>query len=127
MLRDVIAVVLCGVLLQAGGCRSTSDRPPGYEGPLPSEEYRQRLQALEGSVFRDTADLVGGGRWRIHSFAVVPNPASPGGTGPVLRLERGDSTRYLPMATDEAVRRFFRMVPDSTAAGGDASKGGSRE
>ena len=82
----------------------------GHQGEVISAEAQKILLALKGKTFTDKSGVLGGGKWKIGRFAVIPNPVSAGGKGPVLQLKQGNETRYLPMEQNGDVADFYKRV-----------------
>lgn len=66
---------------------------------------------------RDKEGVFGGGDWTVGAFAVIPNPVSRNGKGPIVIIRQGDATRYLPMESDGDVVDLYRRVHGSPPEG----------
>ena len=109
----VIGILIAGCLL-AKGCVNSGEAPdeaPGYYGPLPSEASVQALGKSIGKRYTDKTGRFGGGVWEVFKgMAVIPNPSSPRGKGPVACLEQGERVAYYPVETDADVQAFLKDV-----------------
>lgn len=94
-----------------GGCGCTpKPEPPGYHGPLPSDEAQSLLGELMGRPLAVEAGATASGEWTVVAFGVIPNPVSAAGKGPVVLLQRGDERRHLPVEADGDVADLCRRV-----------------
>lgn len=101
--------------LSASGCGAAADPPPpGYSGPLPSARGQAVLGELQGQVLEDRTGALGGGRFVIGPFGVIPNPVT--GKGPVVVLAKegpgdaGEEVRHLPVEREADVADLFERI-----------------
>ena len=88
-----------------------------YDGPQPSETALLLLEEMREEEMLDEKGLLGGGWWKLGRYAVLENPASPGGEGPVVVLRRNREVRYIAVERDADVGdlylRFRGETPSS--------------
>ena len=121
---SILAAMLCLVLGFALGCNSLGQSgKPGYRGSVPSPTAQAVLRDLRGQSWTDPLGTFDGGSYEVGPFAVIPNEVSPKGKGPVLRLDQGEKSVFLPLETDGDVADFFFKVTRRVAPGlsGDMS------
>ena len=107
----ILAALACLTFGFVLGCASLGEPgKTGYRGPVPSPAAQQLLRELRGETWTDAISAFGGGVWEIGPFSVKANDASPGGKGPVLRLDQGDDSVYVPLETDGDVADLFYKV-----------------
>ena len=83
----------------------------GYSGPYPDGDAQGVIKEdLKGWTYSDKDGVLGGGRWTVGGFAVIPNPRSPSWKGPVICLDQGDRSEYIPVETNADVADFYRRV-----------------
>ena len=105
MRRELLMVVL--VLVSCDSATNSGSPPPGYDGPCPSgiaqEVFKKEKETLR---FKDD----GGREWEIGAFAVVPNPVSRGGKGPVVSVRHEGQERWLAVECDGDVAELYRRI-----------------
>ena len=94
-------------------CSSSPDAP-GYSGAVPSPLAQQHLRDLSGATFNDLKNELGGGDWTVGPFAVIPNNASAGGKGPVIRFDKDRASKYIPIECDADVADLVKRVKGKT-------------
>jgi len=103
---------IAGLALLLMACGPVRAPAPGHDRPIASREARVLLAGLEGRELVDEAGGLGGGRWTVWGFAVVPYrlPSGELTQGPRVALTRGDSRRYAPMHADGDVAELGYRV-----------------
>lgn len=77
--------------------------PPGYDGPIVSQDGQAVARSLEGKSFKDDA----GQEWTVGRFSVTPYE---GTKGPNVLVKRGSKDRHLPMEADgDAADLHYRV------------------
>ncbi len=120
-----IAVVSTFLALLDG---AAAQRPPGYEGTLPSECAQEALGELIGGTWEDKKGLLGGGTWQLLSGGVTPHALGPNRgdvmemrsavtKGPHLRIVRDHLAVSLPTASDGDVAATLRWLGQAVPAG----------
>lgn len=109
-----IALLLALFTLSAFPSCSSSQSAPGHTGSAPSPLAQQHLRDLAGSTFTDLKNELGGGDWTVGPFGVIPNNASAGGKGPVVRLQNGLVSKYVPVECDADVADLVKRVSGQT-------------
>jgi hypothetical protein len=104
-----VGAAICALVLMSG-CGQRSAPKPSYAGPVVSPYAQQVLAKLAGKSFADTSGALGGGRWVVGGFAVVPNRVSAGGMGPVVMIRQGQKRHYLPMEYDGDAADLYERV-----------------
>jgi len=119
----LLATLLALIALAVFSSCSSAPGAPGYSGPVPSPLAQQHLRDLAGSTFNDMGNELGGGDWSVGPFGVIPNNASAGGKGPVVRFEQDRVSKYIPVECDADVADLVKRVSGKTlsALEGDLS------